>query len=333
MINRSIDKVRNRSVFIRRSSHVVKENLSKMVFTSDLGEGIFLIDSNALGLKNFCSSYVLASEGEHVLVETGPSTSYKNLLDGIDRLGFSPSSFAYIVVTHIHLDHAGGVGDIADWMANATVVVHERGAEHLIDPSRLIESSRRVFGESMSLYGGLKPVKEDRIQPVKDGDTIRFGGSRTLRIIGAAGHASHEICLLDDETHALFTGDAAGLYFNDTKEVVPTTPPPDFDLDVSIKTIDKLIELRPKRLLYSHFGEASPSLKVLTEAKDKLRSWGDIILRTFSDSSGSEKEKFEKLSSLLLIRTRVMPSRFKEEHRNHSISGYLRYYRKKNLLP
>jgi glyoxylase-like metal-dependent hydrolase (beta-lactamase superfamily II) len=304
-----------------------------MVFTSDLGEGIFLIDANALGMRNFCSSYVLASEGEHVLVETGPSTSYKNLLDGIERLGLSPSSFVYIVVTHIHLDHAGGVGDIADLMVNATVVVHERGAEHLIDPSRLIESSRRIFGESMSLYGGLKSVKKDRIQPVKDGDIIRFGGGRPLRVIGAPGHASHEICLFDDETHALFTGDAAGLYFNDTKEVVPTTPPPDFDLDFCIQTIDRLIDLKPKRLLYSHFGEASPSLKVLGEAKDKLRSWGDVILRTFSDSSSNEKEKFEKLSSLLPIRTRVMTSGFKREHRNHSISGYLRYYRKKNLLP
>jgi glyoxylase-like metal-dependent hydrolase (beta-lactamase superfamily II) len=325
--------MRNRSVLIRRFSHVVKENLSKIVFTSDLGEGISLIDSNALGMKSFCSSYVLDSEGEHVLVETGPSTSYKTLLDGIDKLGLSLSSFTHIVVTHIHLDHAGGVGDMADRMVNATVVVHERGAEHLIDPSRLIESSKKVFGESMSLYGGLKPVKRDRIQPVKDGDVIRFGGGRALRVIGAPGHASHEICLFDDETRALFTGDAAGLYFDDTKEVVPTTPPPDFDLDVSIQTIDRLIELRPKRLLYSHFGETSQSLKVLSEAKDKLRSWGDVILRTFSDSSGDEKEKFEKLSSLLRIGTRVMPSGFKQEHRNHSISGYLRYYRKKNLLP
>jgi glyoxylase-like metal-dependent hydrolase (beta-lactamase superfamily II) len=283
-------------------------------------------------MKHFCSSYLLTSGGENVLIETGPSTASRALMDGIRNLGFDLSSFTHIVVTHIHLDHAGGVGEMADQMVNATIVVHERGAEHLIDPTRLLESSKKVFGESMSLYGSLKPVGRDRIQPVKEGDIIRFGEGRTLGVIDAPGHASHEICLFDQRIRALFTGDAAGLYFDDTKEVVPTTPPPDFDLEVSIQTIDRLIKLEPKRLLFSHFGEAEQPATVLTEAKNKLRTWGDIILRTFSESSGDEKEKFRRLSSLLVIKTAIMLAGFKEEHRNHSINGYLRYFRKKGLL-
>jgi glyoxylase-like metal-dependent hydrolase (beta-lactamase superfamily II) len=303
-----------------------------MASTFDLGDGIYLIDSNAFGMKGYCSSYVLASGGFHVLVETGPSTASGNLLNGIRQLGFDLSSFSHIVVTHIHLDHAGGVGDIADEMTKAIVVVHEHGAEHLIDPTRLIESSRRVFGESMPLYGSLKPVHRDRVQPVKGGDKIRFGASRMLEVIDAPGHASHEICLFDRSTRALFTGDAAGLFFNDTEDVVPTTPPPDFNLEVSIQTIDTLIKLEPKRLLFSHFGETKQPARVLAEAKRKLRSWGNTILQTFSEKSGDDKEKLRRLSSVLEIKTKVLTEKFKQEHRDHCISGYLRYYRKNGLL-
>jgi glyoxylase-like metal-dependent hydrolase (beta-lactamase superfamily II) len=310
----------------------LRGGVSKMVSTFDLGDGIFLIDSDALGMKGYCSSYVLSSGDAHVLVETGPRTTYKNLLDGIRDLHLDLMSFSHIMVTHIHLDHAGGVGDIAEQMANAVVVVHERGAEHLVDPTRLLESSRRVFGESMSLYGGLRPVDRGRIQPVKGGDMISFGAGRMLEVIGAPGHASHEICLFDRRILALFTGDAAGLFFNDTNEVVPTTPPPDFNLEVSIQTINALARLKPKRLLFSHFGETKQALEVLVEAKRKLRSWGDIILDTFSEKSGDEKEKLRELSSLLEIKTNVLTDRFKQEHRDHCINGYLRYYRKNGLL-
>jgi glyoxylase-like metal-dependent hydrolase (beta-lactamase superfamily II) len=230
------------------------------------------------------------------------------------------------------LDHAGGIGDMVDHMTEATVVVHERGAEHLIEPTRLLESSRRVFGESMSLYGSLKPVPRDRIKSVKGGDTITFGEGRTLEIIDAPGHASHEICLYDRATGALFTGDAAGLFFQDTKEIVPTTPPPDFNLELSIQTIDTLLKLAPKHLFFSHFGEAKQPERVLTEAKNKMRSWGETILSTFSEKPGNEKEKMDKLSYLLEIKTRVLRAEFKREHRDHCISGYLRYFRKNGLL-
>jgi glyoxylase-like metal-dependent hydrolase (beta-lactamase superfamily II) len=304
-----------------------------MVSTFDLGDGIYLIDSNAFGMKGYCSSYVLASGGTHILVETGPSTAVRGLLDGIRELGFDLGSFSHIVVTHIHLDHAGGIGDMVDQMTEAAVIVHERGAEHLIEPTRLLESSRRVFGESMPLYGGLKPVRRERVQPVKCGDRIRFGAGRTLEVIEAPGHASHEICLYDRVTGALFTGDAAGLFFDDTKEIVPTTPPPDFNLEVSIQTIDALLKLEPRRLLFSHFGEARQPAKILNEAKNKLRSWGEITLSTFSETSSNEQEKLDKLSSLLEIKTRVLRAEFKREHRDHCINGYLRYYRKNGLLP
>jgi glyoxylase-like metal-dependent hydrolase (beta-lactamase superfamily II) len=303
-----------------------------MASTSDLGNGIFLIDSNALGMKGYCSSYILSSGGIRVLVETGPSTAVRGLLDGIHELHFDLDSFSHIVVTHIHLDHAGGIGDMVDQMAKATVVVHERGAEHLIEPTRLLESSKRVFGESMPLYGSLKPVPRDRIKTVKGGDTISFGEGRTLEVIDAPGHASHEICLYDRATGALFTGDAAGLFFQDTKEIVPTTPPPDFNLELSIQTIETLLKLAPRILLFSHFGEAKQPERVLTEAKNKMRSWGETILSTFSEKSGNEKEMMDKLSSLLEIKTRVLRAEFKREHRDHCISGYLRYYRKNGLL-
>jgi glyoxylase-like metal-dependent hydrolase (beta-lactamase superfamily II) len=303
-----------------------------MVSTVSLGGDICLIDTNTLGIKGYCSSYVISSAGDHVLIETGPSTSSHALLDGIKQLGCDLGSFTHIILTHIHFDHAGGIGDMAEKMPNAVVVVHERGASHIVDPSRLTESARRVFGESFSLYGEFKPVKRSRVQPVNGGEEIKLRGGRQLRIIYAPGHASHEICILDEETDSLFTGDAAGLYFKDTGEVVPTTPPPDFDLDVATETIDRLLKVDPRQLLFSHFGPANQAQNTLKEAKRQLAIWGGRILETFTESSTTELEKLKKLSFLLEIRTRVLPTAFKYEHRSNSISGYLRYYRKKKNL-
>ncbi|WXG46328.1 MAG: MBL fold metallo-hydrolase [Candidatus Atabeyarchaeum deiterrae] len=300
--------------------------------TFDLGEGIILIDSGALGVKHYCSSYVISSDDEHILIETGPGTSVHTLLDGIKELKLSLNSFTNIIVTHVHLDHAGGVGDIANKMTNAKVVVHETGAKHLVDPSRLVESARRVFGESFYLYGDLKPVDEKRIQPVKDEDEVRFRSGKKLRIIYAPGHASHEICILDEQTKALFTGDAAGLYFDDTDEVVPTTPPPDFDLDLSLQTIDRLLKLAPSRLFFSHFGVVNQSKKILAEAKEQLIVWGERIITAYTKDSSDPKIKLEKLSAQLEIKTKTLPIEVKQRHLNMCVDGYLRFYRKKKNL-
>jgi glyoxylase-like metal-dependent hydrolase (beta-lactamase superfamily II) len=302
-----------------------------MVSPVSLGCGIWLIDSNALGIKGYCSSYVVSSEGEHMLVETGPSTSIRSLLHGIEGLGCDLMSFTNIILTHIHFDHAGGVGDIADKMPNATVVVQERGARHIIDPSRLIESAKKVFGDSLSLYGEFKPVKQDRVRSVNDGDQVTFRTGRKLRVIYAPGHALHEICILDEETRSLFTGDAVGLHFSDTDEVVPTTPPPEFDMDLALETMDRLAKLNPTRLLFSHFGVAANAQSTLAEAKRKMMLWGEKILEIFG-GLGTKEDKLRKLSFLLDVKTKVLPTAFKYEHRSNSISGYLRFYRnKKNL--
>jgi glyoxylase-like metal-dependent hydrolase (beta-lactamase superfamily II) len=302
-----------------------------MVSTVRLGGDICLIDSNALSIKGYCSSYVISSEGEHVLVETGPSTSLRSVLHGIEKLGYDLLSFTNIVLTHIHFDHAGGVGDMAENMPNADIVVHERGARHIIDPSRLTESAKRVYGDSLSLYGEFKSVKESRVRPVIDCDEIAFRTGRRLKIIYAPGHAAHEICVFDEKTRSLFTGDAAGLHFADVDEVIPTTPPPDFDLDLALETIDKLMKLDPQRLLFSHFGAADQAQETLAEAKRQLTVWGEKILGIFKDS-GTEEEKLRKLSFLLKIETKALPTAFKYEHRSNSIRGYLRFYRnKKNL--
>ena len=244
-----------------------------MVSTVRLGDGICLIDSNALGIKGYCSSYVVSSEDQRMLIETGPSTSLRSVIHGIEELGYNLHSFTDILLTHIHFDHAGGVGGMADSMPNATVVVHERGARHIIDPSRLTESAKRVFGESLSLYGEFKPVKESRVRSVNDGDEVAFRTGRKLGIIYAPGHASHEICIFDKETGSLFTGDALGLHFADTDEVIPTTPPPDFDLDLSLETIEHLTKFNPKRLFFSHFGAVNQAQNTFAEAKHQLTRW------------------------------------------------------------
>ncbi|MDQ4134105.1 MAG: MBL fold metallo-hydrolase [Actinomycetota bacterium] len=210
-----------------------------------------------------------------VLVETGSRSSLPTLLGALGDLGVGPGDLAGVVVTHIHLDHAGGVGDVARAFPGATVYVHERGARHLADPGRLIASAGRVYGDLLdSLYGRLEPTPGERIKVLAHGERLPVGEHRFLTAIDSPGHASHHLGLQDSESGMLFVGDAVGVRLPDLGVLRPATPPPDFDLDLAITSLGRFAARRPSALALAHYGVVPGEAEAnLSEAEEVLRRW------------------------------------------------------------
>lgn len=243
----------------------------------NLGDDVFAIDTRMGGYAGITAAYLIRGD-RPCLIETGTATSTPRVRDCLAALGVGPNDLATVVVTHIHLDHAGGAGDIAALYPQSQVVVHEAGARHLADPSRLLASARRVFGDAMdTLFGELQPTPAERITALSDVGTIDLGSGRQLSTFHAPGHASHHIGLLDSQTGDLYTGDAAGVYVPETADVRPSTPPPDFDLDLAIASITRMRQTEPTRLLFSHYGPSASVDETLDRSIAELHYWVESV--------------------------------------------------------
>jgi len=185
-------------------------------------------------------------------------------------------------VTHIHLDHAGGVGDVARAFPRATVYVHPKGARHLADPARLVDSASRVYGPLLdSLYGRLDPTPAERIQVLEDGDEIRLAPDRVLVAVDSPGHAKHHLGLHDSRSGILFAGDAVGVKLPDGGVLRPSTPPPDFDLDQALNSLERFAARRPTALALAHYGVIGKPEDLLAEATATLRHWAEVAESAF----------------------------------------------------
>jgi glyoxylase-like metal-dependent hydrolase (beta-lactamase superfamily II) len=244
----------------------------------EVAPGLTAIDTFYGGRERYTAAYLLAAD-EPAIVETGPTTSAEHVVAGLERLGIGAEDLAHIVVTHIHLDHAGGVGRLVQAFPGATVWVHERGAPHLQDPTRLVASATRLYGPAQmnSLFGPVEPVPADRIRPVGEGDRIDLGG-RALEVLDTPGHASHHVALADTSTGAVFTGDALGIHVPDVRVLRPATPPPDFDLDLGLRSIERIRErARAGLVLFSHFGPVTEVDRICDLAARRMRGWAEVV--------------------------------------------------------
>ena len=240
---------------------------------TDLGHAVFQIDTRMAGYDGITAGYLIRGD-RPCLVETGTAPSAPVVRDALAALGVGSADLATIVVTHIHLDHAGGTGDIAEMFPSAEVVVHELGARHLADPSRLMASARMVYGAELDdLFGTLAPTPAARIRAVELTGVVDLGGGRMLASHYSPGHARHHVGLIDSVSGDLYVGDAAGIYIQETGDMRPATPPPDFDLEVALESLRMFGALQPTRLLFSHFGPVTAVAEALDRSAAEISIW------------------------------------------------------------
>ena len=281
-----------------------------------IGPGVHEIDTLLGGWDQVTAGYLIEGPSP-VLVETGSQSSVPTLLAALADLGLGANDLAGVVVTHIHLDHAGGVGDVARAFPNATVYVHEKGARHLADPARLVDSASRVYGELLDkLYGRLDPTPPERLHVLEDGEEIRIGPGRVLTTVDSPGHAKHHLGLHDSESGIIFVGDAVGVRLPDAGVLRPSTPPPDFDLDQALSSLQKFAARRPTGVALAHYGLVPNPDTVLDEAADTLQRWAAVAEQAwredrdiaealersfaddFTDVLPEQKEKLETLNGV-----------------------------------
>ncbi len=263
------------------------EALPPVVFP--VADGITAIDTFMGGRARYTAAYLLDAT-EPALVETGPGTSVEPVTAALDKLGMAAEELAHIVLTHIHLDHAGGVGHLADRFPRATVWVHHRGAPHLVDPTRLIASTARVWGEAemRELFGPTAPVPSGRVRPLGDTDTISIG-DRNLLVLDTPGHASHHVALVDSRTGAVFTGDALGIHVPDLPVLRPATPPPEFDLERYVASIERIKAAAASVLLFAHFGPLDDVGETCDLAIRRVRDWAAVVEEALRETDDPEE--------------------------------------------
>jgi glyoxylase-like metal-dependent hydrolase (beta-lactamase superfamily II) len=259
-------------------------------------DDIAVIDALHLGRPRVIATYLLLGD-EPALVDPGPASTLANVEAGLGEYGLRLSDIRHIVLTHIHLDHAGATGSLAARSAAAQVYVHERGAPHLVDPSRLLNSAAQLYGDQMqTLWGELLPVPAERVTVFGEGDRLRVGG-RELLAYDAPGHAKHHLVWFEPASGAAFVGDNGGVRLPGTPFTRPATPPPDIDLEAWARTLDRIEALAPSRLMLTHFGPFEDVAFHLADYRERLLRWGEFV-RAGLHSGRSEAEQIAALQSL-----------------------------------
>ncbi|MFC7167411.1 MBL fold metallo-hydrolase [Halospeciosus flavus] len=289
-------------------------------------DGVHYVDTGMYDTSEYGAAYVVDAE-RPAFVDTGIGTNYEYLLDALDDLDIDPADVEVIAPTHVHLDHAGGAGYLAEACPNADVYVHEVGAPHLVDPSRLVEGTKQAVGDQWQHYAEPNPVPEVRIVELTDGDEIDLG-DRVFDVHHAPGHAPHQVVFHDRRDDALFTADAAGIWVPPLEEVHPTSPPPNFDLEQCLDDVEMLRDLDPESLLFGHFGEcpADPDT-VLADYADVLTEWVDRIAEKYAEL-GDETAVQEYFADESDLDDVWYPERARAEARMN-VRGVLRYLQRR----
>lgn len=279
------------------------------------------------GFERFLASYIVL--GEKVLVvEVGPSSSVESIIKALKSLNIGFDRVGYVAVSHIHLDHSGGAGALLEKLPNAKLVVHEVGAPHMVNPQRLLESSLRVLGEKLiKMYGGVKPVPEEKVLVGEDGLTLNLGGVK-VEVLETPGHAPHHLSFFNRETGELWVGEAAGVYLEEFGGIVrPSTPPPGFDYVKSLESLDKLLNLKPKILYYTHFG-VSTKIENLEVYKEKLSLWFKIVSEEYGKGESAE-EIFQRILGEEEELKKLLVSEREKTFLLNSVKGMLYYLKKR----
>lgn len=246
------------------------------------------IDLNFLGTEQVIASFLLMGAESAAIVETGPTTCLGSLIDGLEEYGVAPEDVRQVFLTHIHLDHAGASGHLAEQLPNATFYVHGIGQPHLVDPSKLLKSATRIYGDRMDeLWGETRPVPEERIEVISDGDEVEAAGG-VLTAHYTPGHAYHHLAYLEPDSSSLFAGDVAGIRLPGQSYVRPPTPPPEIDVEAWMQSIGYIRDLAPKSIRPTHFGSYEDVERHLGELEQRLQDWLLFVEERFEESEVAE---------------------------------------------
>ncbi|WP_254864251.1 MBL fold metallo-hydrolase [Halovivax gelatinilyticus] len=232
------------------------------------------VDTGMYETEAYGSVYLIEDD-RPAIVDSGIGTNYERILAAMETVGIDRDELAVIALTHVHLDHAGGAGLLAEACPNATVYAPENGARHVLDPSRLVEGTKAAVGDQWRYYTEPEPVPEERLEPYEDGDVIDLG-THELCVHAAPGHAPHHYVFEDAANDAIFVGDGAGIWVPAIDEVRPTSPPPQFDLEACLDDVETLQSLDRSVLCFAHFGPRETG-DVLNEYAETLTEWVDAV--------------------------------------------------------
>lgn len=257
-----------------------------------IAPGVRYVDLEFLGQPEIIATAVMHGPAGVALVDPGPSTCLERLRAALDRHGMSVGDVRQILLTHIHLDHAGATGTLVCENPDITVYVHTRGAKHSIDPSRLIDSAARLYGDEMErLWGEVLPVPAANVRSLDGGERL-IVGDRELEVAYTPGHASHHVSYFDRASGIAYVGDTAGIRTAHADFVLPPTPPPDIDLEAWHQSVELLEGWCPDTLFLTHFGPVTGATPHLRGLEEQLRVVSDMV-RQALDTEGSDDERYE----------------------------------------
>jgi len=259
----------------------------------EVAPGIGMFDT-LLGGREGVTAAFLVDGPSPALVETGARTSAQAVRDALAAAGLGPDDLAWIVLTHVHLDHCGGTGILAGAFPRATVVVHRRGARHLAEPGRLVAGSAEAYGARWSLYGGLDPTPADRILAAEDGHRVPVGPGRPLALLETPGHARHHMVVVDEATGTVLAGDALGVRFREGG-LYPALPPPEIDLAAADRSLGRIAALSPLRLCVGHFGPVPDPLAGVALAREQNARLGEAATAAGPDPADLAAEIARRL--------------------------------------
>ena len=277
---------------------ISKVNLMNIV------DGISVIDSEYYS-KDFAAIYLLKQKNKVIIIETGTNYSVPYVKEALSQIGLSFSDVSYVIPTHVHLDHAGGAGLLMMQCQNAALVVHPRGARHLIDPSKLVAGAKAVYGENKfkEYYGEIFPIDANRVIQADDNFILDFDG-RELRFIDTPGHARHHFCIWDKATKSMVTGDTFGISYRDLDHqdelyILPSTSPVQFDPEALIQSINRIMEFKPERVCLTHFSAIKPTKKATNKLIESIHFVSNLAIK-YADKNDSESIIYKKMMDYFL---------------------------------
>ena len=256
-----------------------------------LARGLDYVDLNFLGRPEIIATAVLQGPGGVALVDPGPQTTLDGLLKTLQVQGIAARDIRQILLTHIHLDHAGACGTLVARNPDIEVFVHEHGARHLIDPAKLLASAGRLYGEDMDrLWGEVVPLPPARVRVLKGGERLAAGG-RELEVAHTPGHAIHHVTYFDRSSGVAFAGDVAGIRRGAGAYIMPPAPPPDIDLEAWRRSADLILSWEPDTLFLTHFGPYRGARPHFQQLFERLDAWSALVKRLLRDQTIDDRER------------------------------------------